>query len=574
VVESSLVGCVVASLHIHRRPASDRALRLELDVRMTGSPKSPQNREHVLRLSHRLVALHAAGVVILILVVLSTVLWISREHNRLALEASQDLVRGGIQSFRVRLLTLVRDYSIWDEAYRAVIDDDRDWLYSNIGNAAGEIGTLDLIVFVNPATGSAFGWRAGSPTSGETGLLPEPLLDSIRGMLEGTDPGDGAARTLIADFEGVPWAFSVARVTPVDGAPAGVDRGSLPQQVHGLRFSEQRLKQVGGTVLVDDLALAAAPEPEQAAVPLLDRQGQVVQYVVWDPPRPGASILQRVAVPLGVALLIVTLVSAISSAYTVRSARRLERALYDARAADRSKTEFLSNVSHELRTPMNGILGVAQLLETTDLDAEQRELVAVLFSSANAQMALISDLLDFSRLEGGNRRLVEEPFRPADILKDVAEMMRVAGDRKGIALGTDWEGVDGLTLKGDARAVRQIVTNLVGNAVKFTDRGRVGLQAEADRDGDRVRLTVRVTDTGRGIPAESQARIFERFYQVDGSLTRSTEGTGLGLAISRSLARMMGGDVTVASRLGVGSTFTLTVPFAILAEQGPARDAA
>lgn len=541
---------------------------------MTRSPKPPQNREHVLRLSHRLVALHAAGVVILILVVLSTVLWISREHNRLALEASENLVRGGIQSFRVRLLTLVRDYSIWDEAYRAVIDDDRDWLYSNIGNAAGEIGTLDLIVFVNPATGSAFGWRAGSPASGETGLLPQPLLESIRGMLEGTDPEDDGARTLIAEFEGVPWAFSIARVTPVDGPPAGIERSSLPQQVHGLRFSEQRLQQVGATVLVDDLALAATPPPGLAAVPLLDRGGHVVRYVVWDPPRPGASILHRVAAPLGVALLIIALISAISSAYTVRSARRLERALHDARAADRSKTEFLSNVSHELRTPMNGILGVAQLLETTELDAEQRELVGVLFSSANAQMALISDLLDFSRLEGGNRRLAEEPFRPADILKDVAEMMRVAGDRKGIALRTEWEGLDGLTLKGDARAVRQIVTNLVGNAVKFTDRGVVGLQAGVDRDGGRVRLTVRVTDTGRGIPVESLTRIFERFYQVDGSLTRSTEGTGLGLAISRSLARLMGGDVTVASELGVGSTFTLTVPFEVVAQEGTARDAA
>jgi signal transduction histidine kinase len=189
-------------------------------------------------------------------------------------------------------------------------------------------------------------------------------------------------------------------------------------------------------------------------------------------------------------------------------------------------------------------------------------------------MALISDLLDFSRLESGNRRLVEEPFRPVDILKDVAEMMRVAGDRKGIALGTDWERLEGLVLRGDPRAMRQIVTNLVGNAVKFTDRGRVGLEAEADRDGDRLRLTVRVADTGRGIPAESLSQIFERFYQVDGSLTRSTEGTGLGLAISRGLARMMGGDITVESRLGVGSTFTLSVPFDVLAAEGPARDAA
>ncbi len=161
------------------------------------------------------------------------------------------------------------------------------------------------------------------------------------------------------------------------------------------------------------------------------------------PAAPGASILRQVALPLGLALLWWRVVSAISSRYAVRSARSLERALFAAKAADRSKTEFLSNVSHELRTPMNGILGVAQLLQTTELDDEQRELVAVLFASANAQMALISDLLDFSRMEGGNRQLVAEPFEPAAVLRDVAEMMRVAAGKKGDRLDCDWDALAG-----------------------------------------------------------------------------------------------------------------------------------
>ena len=224
---------------------------------------------------------------------------------------------------------------------------------------------------------------------------------------------------------------------------------------------------------------------------------------------------------------------------------------------------------------MNGILGVAQLLQTTRLDDEQKELVAVLFASATAQMALISDLLDLSRLESGNRRIVSEPFEPAVILKDVTEMMRVAADKKAITFDGDWSALDGLTVRGDSRAFRQIVTNLVGNAVKFTDRGGVRLTTGLERAGDRANLTVSVADTGRGIPAEALPHVFERFYQVDGSLTRGVEGTGLGLAISQNLARMMGGRIEAASAPGRGSTFDLRLDLEVVAAAGrEARDAA
>ena len=225
----------------------------------------------------------------------------------------------------------------------------------------------------------------------------------------------------------------------------------------------------------------------------------------------------------------------------MRSARRLERALIAARAADRSRTEFLSNVSHELRTPMNGVLGATQLLETTELDAEQRELVALLMSSATAQMSLISDLIDVSRINSGNRKLEAVPFAPVAVLNEVTDMMKVTASRKGIRLDTAWFGLDGLSVRGDAQAVRQILTNLVGNAVKFTDQGSVDVMAAALQRHDRVKLTVRVVDTGPGIPEAALPRIFERFYQVDGSMSRVTEGTGLGLAISQKLATGHGG---------------------------------
>jgi signal transduction histidine kinase len=533
-----------------------------------------EDRDGVMRLSHRLVAMHIAGVAILILVVLSSVLWVSAEHNKLALESSEGMVRGGVAAFRARLRTLVKDYSVWDEAYAAVITDDRDWLYSNIGNAAAEIGTLDMIVFVPRVGGASYGWRPGSAPEGLREPLPPELLATLTGLLETLDNDSGPSGTVLAEFEGEPWAFSIARVTPVAGTPPGVETESLPLQIHGQRLSVERLGSIARTLLVEGLTLAEAPAEEQASIALRDSEGRVIRYVVWAPPRPGASILQRVALPLGLGLAIIAIVSAVSSNYAVRSARRLEKALYDAKAADRSKTEFLSNVSHELRTPMNGILGVAQLLQTTRLDEEQKELVSVLFASATAQMALISDLLDISRMESGNRRLVSEPFEPAAILKDVTEMIRVAADKKAIGFASDWSAVEGLTVRGDGRAFRQILTNLLGNAVKFTERGGVSLAVRLERAGDRAGLAVSVADTGRGIPAEALPHIFERFYQVDGSLTRGIEGTGLGLAISQNLARMMGGRIEVTSEPGRGSTFRLVLDLEVVEADGEARDAA
>lgn len=529
-------------------------------------------RDGEVRLSRRLVGLHLGGVLLLIFVVLSTVVWISAEHNKLALESSESMVQAGINAFRTRLRTLVRDYSIWDEAYEAAINDDRVWLYRNIGNAASEIGTLDMIVFVNPAMGEPFGWVRGSPDNGETGLLPPDLLGQILETLDrtaGTQPP-----TLLALHDGVPWAFSAAQVIPVEGPPAGVPKELLPVQIHGYELSDERLLRIGEGLLIDDLDLSDRPDPKRADVPLVDYAGRTIAYVSWDPPHPGASILRRVAVPLGLALAFITLVSAISSAYAVRSARRLERALRAAKAADQSKTEFLSNVSHELRTPMNGILGVAQLLQTTDLDDEQSELVSVLFSSAHAQMALISDLLDFSRMESGNRALVEEAFSPAGVLKDLSEMFRVAAAKKAIGFTADFRPLNGLTVIGDERAFRQIVTNLIGNAVKFTDHGSVDLVVKVACADEVAEVRVAVSDTGRGIPADALPHIFDRFYQADSSLTRSTEGTGLGLAISQSLAQLMGGRIEVESEPGVGSTFTFATRFPIVDTAGPVRDAA
>ena len=213
--------------------------------------------------------------------------------------------------------------------------------------------------------------------------------------------------------------------------------------------------------------------------------GKTIAHIAWSPPRPGASILRKVALPLGVAVTLIAVIAAVLARYTSRSAERLERALEAAQAADRIKTDFLSNVSHELRTPMNGIIGVAQILAIGRLDEEQRELVRCPAGLGRLRrLALINDLLDITQMDSGNRALDHLPFAPGRTLRQIVELMRPAAARRGLALESDLSDLDGLTLVGDERALRQIVTNLLGNAVKFTGRGTVGLDCEVTGKGE------------------------------------------------------------------------------------------
>ena len=226
---------------------------------MSSTREAPSGGAGELRLSRRLAALHLGGVLLLVLVVLGSVAWIAREFDKLAVESSQNQVRSALNSFRARLNGTVRDYSAWDAAYEAVLAGDRDWLYRNVGTAVSEVGNLDLIVFVVPGS-LPFGWRAGSPEAGEANLLPTALLNAVVGLLDG-DTAGGSSHTLIARYDGAPWAFSVAQVGPVSGAPAGVVPADLPLQVHARKLSEARLERIAGNALVDGLALAEAPGP-------------------------------------------------------------------------------------------------------------------------------------------------------------------------------------------------------------------------------------------------------------------------------------------------------------------------
>jgi len=270
-----------------------------------------------------------------------------------------------------------------------------------------------------------------------------------------------------------------------------------------------------------------------------------------------------------------------------RSAHRLRRIHAMARearsaavAANQAKSQFIANVSHEIRTPLNGVLGMAQVLAAGDLSATQRQRVDIIHSSGEVLLSILNDVLDFSKIEAGKLDLEMTPFDPVKVVRDVEAAFSAVAETKGLTLGLrlagrpgearlDAPSIDDLYL-GDPTRVRQIISNLVSNALKFTPSGDVSIVLSCLDEG----VVVSVADTGIGIPADKLSKLFGQFEQVDASTTRRFGGTGLGLSICHELCRLMGGRIVVDSVFGRGSTFTVHLPLSKVSVAEPAPEPA
>ncbi|EKE44193.1 sensory box sensor histidine kinase/response regulator [Oceaniovalibus guishaninsula JLT2003] len=508
---------------------------------------------------------------------ISSALLLTHRQNVVARQGAFGMMQAGIRMARDRMTLLASHDAFWTAAQDRLEFQDIGWIYDNVASGVSP-DSFDLFA-ANYASGESFGWLNGAQEREFVfGLLPDATSDAIRAQIARTD--GTAPSSAFFRVDGDLWLLASL---PVQAAPssASATRDAVdpdaPIMTFGMRFDDRRLQRIASDFQIDGARVlpdSAGIDPASSIL-LRGPDGDPVAAIGWTPPAPGTAILQRWWLPALVLVVAVLTVTAMIGRFIVGMAACLTDATDRAWAADRAKSVLLANVSHELRTPMNGIVGAVQLLAESNLDASDRELVAIIESSAGDQLQLIEQLLQTARLDAGEEVARPEPVDVAALLAPTLGALRLTALRKGLTFDLRIDPAMPPVVT-DPRILRQAMNNLVGNALKFTTDGRVSVNVVwtpcGPAQGD---LTIVVRDTGIGISPADLSRIFERFAQADHGAGRSFGGTGLGLSITRTLVQSLGGDISVQSNLGQGSTFTLRLPgLAVAAPEGTVAQAA
>jgi signal transduction histidine kinase len=512
----------------------------------------------------RLAAIGGASVII---VTLLTITWqLAARFDADARLNTQNMVAGGVQAQRMANKTVTRDYAVWTDAHDAVQAGDLAWLDSNIGAGAYVTGTMDAVVLAGGPLPRVLGWSA--PSLGAVSAFDHDALARTAATLvaqRGHAPGQPPVSSFVRTGD-ILWLVSSTWITRAEDdeggqmAPPAWPTSQLALLTVAMAVNDGFVARMGELFQIDGLGIATDPPLTGDSFALVGVDGPV-GYLVWPLPRPGRAALASLAAPIVIAVSLSMMALAFGIIAIRRLADRLARALDASRAADRTKAEFIASLSHELRTPMNGIVGMLELLQATDLTPDQAEFVGIALASAETQVEMIEHLLAFGQIESGRLHLSLAAISPAALIHEVVELARPAARAKGLALTLTTDARARDALLGDRLALRQIAVNLIGNAVKFTPSGgvRVTLAVRDELGGRRMTLTV--DDSGPGVPPGDRLRIFETFEQGDSSATRAAGGVGLGLAISRRLADLMGGTLRLKDKPTPGACFVFEAVF-------------
>jgi signal transduction histidine kinase len=358
------------------------------------------------------------------------------------------------------------------------------------------------------------------------------------------------------------WEFETVRLLEIISQPTS-EAGPEQREIRNAR----------GELIVEASYRASTPSIA-ATAPIYDSGhlvGSLIAHRTIIPQITHSAILGSISVLLGCLLYVMILRMQALIARRENDLRKyaaqiettlgeLQTAKEDAEAANRAKSLFLANMSHELRTPMTIVLGMAELLLKRPMETAERHYIETIRNSSVALLAIINDLLDLSRIESGRLELNSEPFLIRQTVQDVVELFADQADRHQVEITCQYHEDVPEVVIGDQGRIRQVLTNLVSNAIKFTEQGRVVVTVATEQEHeDSCVIRIEVADTGIGISPEAMDQIFDRFYQADGSMTRNHGGAGMGLSIAKQLAEMMGGTIQVRSEPGAGSTFSFTL---------------
>lgn len=516
-------------------------------------------------------------VVILLVALLgsfSLLFYTARSIDALQQHDERALVQRTLDRTQVRMVGEVASATVWDEAWVALgARPDMAWADLNLAEYFHRYFDHDLTYVVRHGT-VTYASRDGVRVANDAlGAIPRDFAPIEAAVLASVGPkrrsgkvnleGQSTARGVLASG-GV--LYLVAAADPTAETRPVSERFADPEAVviSARRIGPVFLRGIEADLGVHDLTIAQGDGRGATAEALVtDPGGKVLGVIATRASRPGMGILGRAAPEIlaGLAILIAAatvLMIRVSGALArmERNERDLTKARDEAQAANQAKSQFLANISHEIRTPLNGVLGMAQVMAIDELSDRQRERMAIIMDSGQALLALLNDLLDLARMEAGKFELARSPIDIALLVKSTGAAFEGMAAQKGLSIRVEVAPeVEGAWIADGAR-LRQVLSNLVSNAVKFSDAGSVSVHVEASPSG----LCFSVRDTGIGIAPHDLRRLFDKFQQVDASSTRRFAGTGLGLAITRELVELMGGVVRVESRLGEGSMFQFELP--------------
>jgi signal transduction histidine kinase/ActR/RegA family two-component response regulator len=529
----------------------------------------PSSRKSIWRSPNHVLVLACAVGVLILAACTALLYYVSAAVDGIAEASETQLMERSTERRLARLKDDVASVSVWSDAYDYTARRfDPEWSHTNYGVYFHQYLRHDTSVILDAYDKPLQAWIDGEIVDLASAApfvdVTAPLVRAARlqaarkiaakpSSLGFDRVGDAQAAVRVGNEI---YMVGASTIVPEPQYEKALLASPDPVVISAVKVDAEYLKELDADYRLSRAHLHLGGVVHMPASLLRRIDGTPVASISWSPDRPGVGVYRDAKWPILV-VAVVVLATAILLILRLRAlAKDLVVALDRAEAGQRAKSEFIANMSHEIRTPLNGVLGMAQAMAAHELCPEQRARLEIVRDSGATLLAVLNDVLDFAKIEAGKLELEAAPFHPVDLAQRVCDTFAEVAAAKDLGLHLAVEGDASRLRMGDAMRIRQVLSNLVSNAIKFTAAGSVTLTVHAERD----HLRYSVADTGIGLAPEQIPLLFDKFSQADASTTRRFGGTGLGLSICQGMADLMGGTIGVTSRLGHGATFTFRLP--------------